>query len=147
LFFLVPLLLWIITSQLLWAKNLGEWVNRRNLLVALWGMSLTAIGVAFSPLLVSNLQLGMAYVLGAIAPLLVGVWLWVPFISKSKAERIALKFMRNQLGDKKWTYITSTELKGQRWDVCGYWIDPATPNTRRHFWVKIHSKCGNVTAC
>ena len=117
-------------------------------LVALWSVLMGAFGGTFASILVTDLRLILGYALALFGIPLLGAWLWVPFVSRSRAERIATKFMRKKSREK-WIYIyiTSTELKGQRWDVCGYWIDPADLNRRHHFWVKVHSKCGNVTAC
>ncbi len=142
---LIPLLLLPILFQLLWARRLEEWMRKIGWLVAVWVPPVGVLGGVFSSILVTNLRFALGYAFALFSPLLLGVWLWVPFVSQNKAEIIARKFIRTQSRDG-WVFTTSTELKGQIWDVCGYWIN-APNSTRRHFWVKVHSKCGNVTAC
>jgi len=143
--FLIPLLLLPMTFQLLWARRLEEWMRKIGWLVTVWVPPVGVLGGIFSSILVTNLQFALGYAFALFFPLLLGVWLWVPFVSQSRAEMIAQKFIRSQSRDG-WVFTTSTELKGQIWDVCGYWVN--TPNSTRHyFWVKVHSKCGNVTAC
>jgi len=148
LFFFVLLFLFSISYQLLWAAGLEEWMKKMGWLVTVLVMPVLAVGGFMGQSLFASFWPAIGYAVALVAPLLIGVWLWVPFVGENRAGRIVRRFMNEREGARNRDglfFIESTELKGQWWHVYGWWVDHNF--LRHHFLVKVHSKCGNVMVC
>jgi hypothetical protein len=126
----------------LWSRVLEEWKSKFTWFVGIWAAVFGVLGVPFSPLLSTNLQIGSAFILVATVPLLVGVWLWVPLVSQKRAESIASRHARDRLkGVAFGPIVEEAELRSQRWHMNGYYV---RDSTRHIFSVTIDARCGNL---